>query len=111
MAEQFISDAEFTSTSKRILKWKTLPMNVTFRVREVNEQEIDMEDGKKKMCKFAVLEDRDGRIKKVWLTSIVTIELQNYNFATDKVYIRSYGLVTSKKGNRQYYDFDIVKKD
>lgn len=111
MDEEFISDTEFTSTSKRILKWKTLPTNVTFRVREVDEQEIDFGDGTKKMCKFAVLEDRDGRIKKVWLTSIITNELENYNTVTEKVFIRSYGLVKSKKGNRQYYDFDIVKKD
>ena len=108
MANQFMTDSAFQAASTRISKWKDLPINVTFRVNEINERVVNI-DGKSVTAKFAILEEENGNIRKSWLTSIVQEELENITLSKRNVYLRSYGLKSNKQGNRQYYDFEIIQ--
>ena len=110
MANQFLTDSEFEVSSTRIIKWGDLPLEVTYRVNEICEKVVNM-GGKDVNCKYAILEDKNGVIKKSWLTSIIENELNGVTISERNVYIRSYGLKSNKVGSRKYYDFEIVKKN
>ena len=104
-----MTDREFQAASERIMKWGDLPLEVTYRVNAMAEKLVNM-DGKSVYSKYAILEDRNGDIKKAWLTSIIQKELEAETVSDQNVYIRSYGLKSNKAGTRQYHDFEILKK-
>ena len=106
----FISMNEFQSESSRITKWGDLPLNVIYRIKNVNEELINRE-GEKVISKYAELENEAGDMINVWLTSVIEKELKDINdYENEHIYVRTYGLKTNQKGNRKYHDFEIVKR-
>ena len=110
MAEGFISFNEFQNTSNRVIKWSDLPTNTIYRIEDVKEKLVRRDD-KNVESKYAVLTNRDGLTKNVWITSVIEKELDKYVLdGSGNLYIQSFGLRTNKAGNKKYYDFDIVKQ-
>ena len=111
MAEGFISQEKFTSSSSRVERWADLPLKTTYRINEIKEKTVDR-NGEKVKAKYALLTDENGEAINVWLTSILEDEMKNYDVNAKKVYIQSYGLKQSKiNTTRSYYDFEIVVDD
>ena len=110
MAEGFISNNEFQNASNRVIKWSDLPTNTIYRIEDVKEKLVRRDD-KNVENKYAVLTNRDGLTKNVWITSVIEKELDKYVLdGSGNLYIQSFGLRTNKAGNKKYYDFDIVKQ-
>ena len=110
MAEGFISFNEFQNTSNRVTKWSDLPTNTIFRIEDVKQKLVKRGD-KNVESKYVILMDRDGLTRNVWLTSLIEKELGKYVIdGSENLYIQSLGLRRNKSGDREYYDFDIVKQ-
>ena len=105
-----ITNNDFQTTSTRVTKWSDLPVNTIYSIEELKEK-IIKKDGIDVTSKYAVLKNRDGEIKNVWLTSIIVEELKKFDIeGEDIVYIKSFGLKTNKAGTRKYYDFDMIAR-
>ena len=110
MADAFISLNEFQATSNRVTNWGDLPTRTIYLIDEIKQKTI-LRDGKEVISNYAVLVNRDGERKNVWLTSVIERELEKYEIGgTDKIYIQSFGLKANKSGTKKYYDFDIVQQ-
>ena len=62
----FITINEFQATSSRVTKWADLPLEEIYLVKELKEKLVNRE-GKEINSMYAVLENRSGDVKNVWL--------------------------------------------
>ena len=105
----FISDAMFNAkimkVQKDTIKWADLPINIVYKIDKVKT--VDTKFGKQKI---ADLSSRTGPSYHVWLTTLISNELEKRdNVDGEHYYIKSLGLKNSKKNvERKYFDFQLL---
>ena len=111
----FITANEFEKkvTEKKptdISRWADLPLHTIFKVKAVKDINVNR-DGKQFISRVGEIENEAGESRTVWLTSVAKEKLDTINaFDAEHINICSLGLKTNKKGNRKYYDCEVVKR-
>ena len=105
----FISDEMFNAKIMKVqqtdtIKWAELPINVVYKIEKVKT--VDTKFGERKI---ADLTSRTGKSYNVWLTTLVSKELESRDNGSD-YYIKSLGMRNSTLNtDRKYYDFQILE--
>lgn len=100
------SDDDVKRKIKPVEKWCDLEEKKLYLVRKVIKILIK---GGKEEASYVELENNEGEILNVWLTSIIKTELENFTLEDEDVYIMPLGEKKSRESGNTYFDF-VVKK-
>ncbi len=102
-SEEFQKDVVSKQT---VMKWKEVPLNIIFQVTEVKRSE-----GKFGPIVILTLESEQGEIFKCWSNQRLGEELADFQWLDDECYVKSLGLVPSKRNpGQQYYSYELCWK-
>ena len=100
------SDDNVKRKIKPVQKWCELEENKLYLARKVIKILIK---GGKEEASYVELENKEGEILNVWLTSIIKTELENFTLENENVYIMPLGEKKSRESGNTYFDF-VVKE-
>ena len=92
-----------------IQAWDALTLNKVYAVRSLHEIEVTLKSKEKKWAKYICVEDDKSVMMNIWISDMVTDELEKHSISNENICIIALGKRRSKLTSYDYNDFIVIK--
>ena len=92
-----------------IQAWDALTLNKVYAVRSLHEIEVTLKSKEKKSTKYIYVEDDKSVMMNIWISDMVTDELEKHSISNENICIIALGKRRSKLTSYDYNDFIVIK--